>query len=111
MMRLWPGVFVAPLAFIAELALAYALVPYACQSERHVTIHAVQVVTLIVAIGAALFALREYRVAGGETPDDAGDKTTRDRFVSLIGVLVSVTISLALLAQWITTWVIPPCVR
>jgi hypothetical protein len=111
MMRLWPGMFVAPLAFLAELSLAYALVPYACQSERHATIHALQIVTLAVTVGAALLALREYRVAGGETPDDAGDKMTRDRFVALLGVLISVTISLALLAQWITTWVIPPCVR
>jgi hypothetical protein len=111
MIRLWPGIFVAPLAFLAELIVAYALVPYACQSERHATLHVVQLLTLAVAIGAAFHALREYRVAGSGTPHDAGDPLTRHRFVALLGVLVSTTISLALLAQWITTWVIPPCVR
>jgi hypothetical protein len=111
MIRLWPGLFVAPLAFLAELTLAYALVPYACQSQRHAALHALQLVTLAVAAGAALYAWREYRHAGGMLPDDAADKNTRDRFVALLGVLVSGLTVLALLAQWITTWVIPPCVR
>lgn len=111
MMRLWPGLFVAPVAFLAELALAYALVPYACESQKHATVHIVQVLTLTIAVAAALYALREFRVAGRERPDDAADEATRNRFVALLGVLVSGTVSLALLAQWITTWVIPPCVR
>jgi len=111
MIRLWPGFFIAPLAFLAELALAYALVPYACQSEHHAPLHILIGLTLAVAVWATLHAWREYRAAGDVPPYDDGDKGTRDRFVAMSGALISATVSLAILAQWITAWVIPPCVR
>ncbi|MGE5526832.1 MAG: hypothetical protein ACM3SS_24190 [Rhodospirillaceae bacterium] len=111
MMRLWSGLVAVPVLFLAELTLAYALVPYACVSQKHIVLHIVQVITLLVAIVSALSALAAYRVAGAENPADAGDEAARQRFIALLGALVSGTIVLAMLAQWITTWVIPPCVR
>lgn len=110
-MRLWRGVFVAPLAFLAELTLAYALVPYACESQRHAPLHAVNAVALAVAVAGALYAWQVYRAAGGEPVGDPGDRTARDRFVGMLGLLLGTIVSLALLAQWITAWMLPPCVR
>jgi hypothetical protein len=110
-LALWPALFVAPLAFLAELTLAYALVPYACDSQHHAVLHAVNLVTLAIAVIGTLHGWREYRVAGDAPARDAGDRGARSRFVAVTGLLVSATMVLALLAQLVTMLVIPPCVR
>ena len=56
----WPGIFFAPLLFLTNLSVAYALVPWACQSQHHAVLHVVTggAFVLALVVDTVGFALR-----------------------------------------------------
>ena len=106
---LWTGLLLAPLAFLLNLEVAYALVPVACSARARVLVHLVHLVCLILAIAGALTAWRRWRAAGETWPGEAGGPIARSGFMAGLGVLLSGLFALVIVAQWIPSFMLSPC--
>jgi len=106
---LWLGLLLAPAAFLTNLEVAYAVVPHACSAGSRLLVHAVHAVCLLIAVAGVLIALKRWRLNGETWPGDAGGRVSRSRFMSGVGLLLSLFISLVILAQWIPSFVLNPC--
>jgi hypothetical protein len=108
-MAQWLSIVVAPLVFLANLSLAYALVPLACQTQRTAPLHATSAVALAIVVAAALLAWRALRTSdasAGTARDDFADR----QFLSCIGAWVSTLAALAIVLQWAAQAVLSPCI-
>src|SRR5918999_31200 len=99
-MRLWPALIVPPVAFLSALTAAYALVPWACATQRHLPLHGVALICLAICAGGIVLAFRDWQSAGVEEPDDRGDEIVRVRFVAVLGLLMSGLMTLTTLTLW-----------
>jgi hypothetical protein len=106
---LWIGLLLPPLAFLFNLELAYALVPVACSSRNVLPIHLVHLVSLLLVAAAGVLAWREWRRSGATWPDGEPGSIGRTRFLSGMGLLLSLQFTLVILAQWIPSFVLDPC--
>ena len=106
---LWAGFLLAPIAFLLNLELAYALVPTACSSQNRLLVHGVHLVCLLIALTGGFFALRQWRSFGETWPGDEGGRVSRSRFMAGIGLLLSALFALVIVAQWIPSLVLSPC--
>ena len=106
---LWTGLLLAPAAFLLNLEVAYALVPTACSSSSRLLVHAVHLVCLVLAALGTLTALRRWRLTGETWPGGAGGRLSRSRFMSGVGLLLSLFIVMVIVAQWIPSFVLSPC--
>lgn len=106
---LWTGLLLAPAAFLLNLEVAYALVPTACASSTLLLVHAVHAVCLVLAALGAMTALRRWRLTGETWPGGAGGRLSRSRFMSGLGLFLSLLFVLVILAQWIPSFVLSPC--
>lgn len=105
----WPGLFVAPLAFFVNLFITYPMVPWVCGNQRHGVLHLVEAIFLAIALFGAWQAARVWRARGAPIRSDAGDHAAVQHFLGLLGTLVSGIFALAIAAQWLTAFVVPPC--
>jgi len=106
---LWSGLLLAPAAFLLNLEVAYALVPTACASSTRLLVHAVHAVCLLLAAVGAMIAWRRWRLTGETWPGGEGGRLSRSRFMSGLGLLLSLFILLVIMAQWIPSFVLSPC--
>jgi hypothetical protein len=106
---LWTGLLLAPAAFLLNLEVAYALVPAACSARTRLLIHVVHAACLLLALVGTLAAWRMWRVTGETWPGGAGGRLSRSRFMSGLGVFLSLLFVLVILAQWIPSFMLSPC--
>jgi hypothetical protein len=109
--RLWAGVLVGPLATLVQLQTNYALVLWACGAGRTWALHAVASAALLLCVGAGLLSLRNWRKAGGGWEDEGAGVLPRSRFMSVVGMFVSLMSALVVVAQWIAVFIYNPCQR
>ena len=107
--REWVAVMAPPLAWALGLVAKYALVPFVCGSGDTIWMHVVSVITLVIAAGGAVMGWRLYEGAGGEWPDDREMPLARSRFMAAIALMSGGLFSLAIIAQWITSAFLNPC--
>jgi xanthine/uracil permease len=100
-----------PLAFLLNLQLSYTLVLWACATGHVFVLHLISMGTLLLAASGGLIAWRDWQRSGRGWPDERAGSAPRGRFVSVIGILMSVLFSLVILAQWIPNLVLSPCER
>jgi hypothetical protein len=108
---LWLGFLVPPLAFLANLGVAYALVPGSCAGGVSWPLHLTAAVMLIIALGAGWLAWREWARAGREWPSEQAEPTARIRFMAALGSIGAVFFSLLIVAQWLAMVILPQCRR
>jgi hypothetical protein len=106
---LWTGLLLAPIAFLLNLEVAYAMVRPACTSGSRLPVHVVHAVCLVLAALGAVTALRRWRLTGETWPGGEGGRLSRSRFMSGVGLLLSLFIVLVIVAQWIPSFVLSPC--
>jgi hypothetical protein len=104
-------IFIPPLAFLTLLSAAYALVPWACENQHRMPLHAAAAVGMALTAGGALMAWRDWREAGLDRPGVDPERSGWMRLACVIGLTVSSFFALATLALWITQFIMPPCVR
>ena len=104
----WASIVVAPVVYLTNLSLAYALVPPACDSQHDIALHLANGVTLLLMLVALGLAWRA-RTASPRPPAVADDDVSRDHFLATIGVCVCGLLVLAVAAQWGAQWVLSPC--
>jgi hypothetical protein len=98
-----------PIAWALGLNAQYSLVRVACASASNLPLHLVNVVTLSLALGAGVVAWREWRNSGRGWPDERGGTIPRSRFMAVMGLLSSALFALAILAQWVASFILNPC--
>jgi hypothetical protein len=106
---LWLGLLLPPIAVLADLAIAYALVPAACSSRNTLPIHLVHGAGLLLVLLGGLTAWRIWRRLGGGWPESEGGREERSRFLSGVGVLFSGLCVLVILAFWVAVFLLDPC--
>jgi hypothetical protein len=106
---LWTGLLLPPVAFLANVEFAYAVVPAACSAGTVVLVHLVHLLCLLLALVGGLVAWRSWRSAGAEWPGEQGGPLARSRFMAGSGVLGSALFALVIVAQWIPSFVLSPC--
>jgi hypothetical protein len=109
--RLWAGVLTGPLAALVQLQTNYALVLWACGAGRTWALHLVAFVTLLLCVGAGLLSLSNWRKTGAGWDDEGAGVLPRSRFMSVVGMFVSLMSAIVVVAQWIAVFVYNPCQR
>jgi hypothetical protein len=108
---LWFGMLAGPVAFLVNLQVMYMLVPWACRGGWRAGLWTFPAFMVgLSALGAAV-AWRNWRRTGREWPGDEGGAQPRSRFMAALGVLVSATMLLVVVAHWLAAFLISPCQR
>jgi hypothetical protein len=107
---LWPTFYIAPTLYLAQLSAMYALVPWACASQHHGTLHLLNAVALAICLAATVRAYLAWQSQQTPENDSSAALPVRRRFVAFMGLGLSALMCLALIAQWITVWKVPLCV-
>jgi hypothetical protein len=106
---LWVGLLLAPVAFLINLEVAYALVPTACSSGNELPVHLVHLACLLLTLCGLVTAWRSWKLTGATWPGEQGDPLARSRFMAGVGLLVSAMFVLVIVAQWIPSFILDPC--
>jgi nicotinamide riboside transporter PnuC len=106
---LWFAVLAGPLAWMLGLNAQYSLVRVACARDNMLYLHAVSILTLLLAASGGWVAWREWRRTGRAWPDEQGGTMARSRFMVALGLLGSALFTLAILAQWVASLFLNPC--
>jgi hypothetical protein len=107
--RLWLALMAGPAAWGLGLTAKYAMVPFACGSLNTIGLHAVSLVTLLMALAGTLLSWRLWTESGREWPDERGSPLVRSRFMSLMGLMAGGLFALAIVAQWVSSAFLNPC--
>jgi len=110
-MRLWMPIIITPLVVLAQQSANYALVAVECAKQQRFAIHLVSSVSLAITVAGILLAWSAWRGAGTVPPDDESTGVSRVRFLAAVGVALSALMALSILAQWLTTAFVPPCLE
>ncbi len=107
--ELWAGVLVGPLAALMQLEVNYALVLWACSHRSTWPLHLVSILALLLTIAAGLLPLRLWqRLAVAE---DGPGPQGRAKLMAVVGLLISIMMSLVIIAQWLAVFIHDPCER
>jgi hypothetical protein len=110
-MRLWMPIIITPLVVLAQQSANYALVAVECAKQQRFAIHLVSSVSLAITVVGILLAWSAWRAAGPVPPDDQGTAVSRVRFLAAVGIALSALMALSIIAQWLTTAFVPPCLE
>jgi hypothetical protein len=105
----WSGVLGAPLIFLVHLQAGYALVPLACRLQSGLLTHGPTALAVLLTASAAFVSHRSWKRNGYEWPDSSASPQTSNRFLGALGVMVSVFVIIALVAQWLPIAFVNPC--
>jgi hypothetical protein len=106
---LWFAVLAGPVAWMLGLNAEYNLVRVACAKQDMLPLHAVSLLTLLLALSGGVVAWREWKRAGREWPGEEGGPIGRSRFMAAVGLMASALFSLTILAQWAAHFFLNPC--
>lgn len=110
--RLWFGILAGPVAWMLHLGINHALVSWSCGVAHPLAFHLVTLVTLALSLAGLGVARRSHQRLGQESTDDsAGDVHDRSRFMTLGGLALSAFFTLVIVAQWLPTLLLDPCLR
>jgi hypothetical protein len=103
----WWGLLVVPTLFLTNQSAAYAIVAFACRSERQSLVHLFPALTLAIALlGVALSGWCVLRSRGA----GAAVRPER-RFLEIVSLATAALFVLATLAQWYVAAALSPCVQ
>jgi hypothetical protein len=102
------GLFAGPLAWLAQLQTAYALVPWACAHGHRFVLLAASLAALVTC-GAGGFVAWESWPGSGDRLTGEPQGIEGARLMSLMGVALSVTFAVAVIASVIPILVLRPC--
>ena len=107
--KMWIALLAGPVAWIIGLAAKYAIVPFACGATSSLGLHLVSVVTLTIAVYGGVLGWQLWQQSAKEWPDDAPSPVVRTRFMAVMALMSGVLFSLGIIAQWITSAFLHPC--
>ena len=105
------GVLLGPVVALINQQAIYAVNMWACGRGLSGTLHIVPALCLIVSLGVAWTSYRDWRASGSGVEDEEGTVLTRSRFLSMLGIGISLFSSIIIVAQWAAIFVFDPCMR
>lgn len=105
------GLLLGPVIALTNQELIYAADMWTCGHGYRGALHLIPLLCLIVTIGTAITAYRDWRAAGAGVEDEAETVAARTRFLAIMGMGISVFSSLVVIAQWAAIVVFAPCMR
>jgi hypothetical protein len=105
----WIGLFLAPGTFFVHLQVGYVLVPWSCTTRDRVWLHVVDLLAVVLAAIGTWAAWRVHALAESPARNDDGGVVPRTRFLGVVGLGISATFVLLLLAQAIEGISLSPC--
>jgi hypothetical protein len=106
---LWAALLAPPMIWMVGLVAKYAVVPFACGSMNTWALHAVSIATLLLTAGSGVVARRAWQHAGREWPGESGMPVARTRFMAVMALMSSALFGLAIIAQWLSSAYLNPC--
>jgi hypothetical protein len=103
----WSAIIVAPTIYLADLSLAYALVPWVCASGHVAVLHAVSAIGLAIVLAPLALGWRVLRKRANDT---ASPRSSMSRFLADLAIASPLLFALATLLQWFAQFAIGPCV-
>jgi hypothetical protein len=114
----WPGllslslgVLLGPVVALINQQVIYQSDMWACGFNAHGTLHVIPTLCVIVAVGAAVAAYRNWIAVGRGVEVEHDGVDARTRFLALLGISISVFSALVIIAQWLAIFVFTPCMR
>jgi len=101
----------APFGWFLHQQFSYLLVYWACGGGPVFLFHLGTLLFLLLAAAGAYLAWKAWNHSGRGWADEGGSVADRSRFLAFGGMLLSGLFGLAIVAQWIPTLVVDPCVR
>ncbi|WP_336273644.1 hypothetical protein [Vreelandella indica] len=106
---LWAGWVVGPMAWALHLLGSYMLVPWVCATGHHWTLHASTLVALAISLIGGWIAWRQWGVVGRQWPGGSDRRTSRIRFMSAGGLILSVLSALLIVVEGIPNFFLGAC--
>lgn len=109
-LALWAGVLAPAAIWGLHLQVGYAMAPLQCRIGSHWPLLLLTVVAVVLALIGSLLSYRQWRRAGGGSPDDIeGGIIARRRFLGALGVIVALLFAIVIVAQGLTLFFFEPC--
>jgi hypothetical protein len=109
MIPLVGSILLPALIWALQMEVNYALVRRACSAQRSASLYLVTVAALLLTAISMAIAWSSWRRSGKRWPNEFADVATRIRFLAVLGLLMSSTFFLVILAQGIATVFFYPC--
>ena len=107
---LWAGIIGAPMIWLTQFLICYALVPYVCHTRKFFSLHLTIAIALILVAGAGILCWREWSDVGLRSPQSEDcDRLGTTRLAATVGLLSSALTFLLIVAQGIATFMVDPC--
>ena len=106
---LWAGILAGPVAWAFDLEASYAVVKWACQTQNHVVLPMITMVSLAVVLAGAISSWKALNRTSSETSMDGGQPRQRARFMAVLGVASCALFALQILAGAIPHWMLDAC--
>ena len=96
----------APTIYLANLSLAYALVPWVCTTGHIGALHASSAIGLLLVLAPLAFGWRIFR---HPVDVEGASSDTSSRFLADIAIASILLFALATILQWFAQFAIGPC--
>ena len=107
---LWAGIIGAPLVWLTQFLICYALVPYVCHTRKFYSLHLTTLIALVLVATAGVVCWKEWTVSGLQSPKSEDcDRLGSTRLAAVVGLLSSSLSFLLILAQGMAPFFIDPC--
>jgi hypothetical protein len=108
-LRLWAGLLVPPLIWAAQFQTVYLTSEWACYAMDFKWTHIASIAALVTALLAFWVACFEWKAVGSGTRDDSSDRSSRRRFMAILGMLIGALFTALIFATWLPTLMGVPC--
>ena len=108
---LWAGVLVGPSVVLVQLTVNYALVLWACGTGHTWVLHFVSLLALLLTAATGFVAAANWYLLAASAREDGGGTIPRSRFMAILGTLLSLLMSLVIIAMWVPVFLYGPCER
>lgn len=106
---LWLAVLAGPLAWALQQQVSYAITPTVCAAGRHVFLHLVSLIALLIVGAGAALAWSRWKAAPEGSTEEGDPKAARIRFMALSGLTACVFFALVIVATEIPNLVLKVC--
>jgi hypothetical protein len=96
-------------AWFANLGINYTLEQHSCSTGHHYVLYVTTAICFVIALSGALIGFAEIRKHPIEVSEEGGDPEDRAHFQSLLGVALSASFAVSILAVSVPMWILNPC--
>lgn len=107
----WLAVVGPPIAAFAQQQLAYSLVSPSCVRRAPILLHLPTLVMLVLIGAAAWYSWRTWTRNDDQRASDNHGHAASLRFFALLGLTMSAISAILLVAQWLPTLFLDPCIQ